>query len=137
MASTVVVGFIDSPEGRAALEAAALEAERRQAHLILVNSSHGGRHEHAEDVVAERDAIESMRTALAERGVDVEVEEFARGNDPAQDLLEVAEARNAELIVIGLRRRSPVGKLMLGSNSQSILLQAECPVLAVKAPRTS
>lgn len=137
MASTVVVGFIDSPEGRAAVEAAVIEAERRTATVVLVNSSHGGRHEHAEDVVAERDSIEATRAELAGRGVDVVVEEFARGNDPAQDLLDVAEARNAELIVIGLRRRSPVGKLILGSNSQSILLQAECPVLAVKAQHSS
>ncbi len=135
MASVVVVGYIDSPEGKAAVDAAVVEAERRAALLVLVNSSHGGRTEHAEDVIAERDAMESTRQALTERGVDFEIEEFARGNDPAQDLVAVAEARQAELIVIGLRRRSPVGKLMLGSNSQSILLQAECPVLAVKAPR--
>ena len=134
MTSTVVVGFIDSPEGRAAVEAAVLEAAQRSARLVLVNSAPGGRHEHADEVLAARDALEATLSSLAERGVEVEVESFARGNDPAQDVLEVAQARQADLIVIGLRRRSPVGKLMLGSNSQSILLQADCPVLAVKAP---
>jgi nucleotide-binding universal stress UspA family protein len=56
-----------------------------------------------------------------------------RGLDPAEDLLKVAEEVSAELIIIGLRRRSPVGKLILGSNAQRILLDAPCPVLAVKA----
>ena len=58
----------------------------------------------------------------------------ARASSPAEDLINIAEARStAELIVIGLRRRSPVGKLILGSNAQRILLDAPCPVLAVKA----
>ena len=48
----------------------------------------------------------------------------------------MAESEGAALIVIGLRRRSPVGKLLLGSNSQTLLLHADCPVLAVKAAAT-
>ena len=48
-------------------------------------------------------------------------------------MLDAAEEHNADLIVIGLRRRTPVGKLIMGSTSQRILLEADCPVLAVKA----
>jgi nucleotide-binding universal stress UspA family protein len=48
-------------------------------------------------------------------------------------MVEIADEEGADLIVIGLRRRSPVGKLVLGSNAQDILLSANCPVLAVKA----
>jgi nucleotide-binding universal stress UspA family protein len=61
------------------------------------------------------------------------VRQLVRGNDPSQDLIEVANEVNADFIVIGLRRRTPVGKLILGSNAQRILLDASCPVLAVKA----
>ena len=61
------------------------------------------------------------------------VRDLIRGKDPADDLIEVAEKENAALIVIGLRRRSPVGKLLMGSHAQDILLRADCPVLAVKA----
>ena len=53
--------------------------------------------------------------------------------EAAEDLVSVAESHDAELIVIGLRRRTPVGKLILGSNAQRILLDASCPVLAVKS----
>lgn len=55
------------------------------------------------------------------------------GHEAAEDLLDVAAREDAELIVIGLRRRTPVGKLILGSNAQRILLDASCPVLAVKS----
>ena len=61
------------------------------------------------------------------------VRQLVRGFEPAEDLISIAEDSHAELIVIGLRRRSPVGKLILGSNAQRILLDAHCPVLAVKA----
>lgn len=56
-------------------------------------------------------------------------------SDLADDLVGAAERSSADLIVIGLRRRSPVGKLILGSNAQRILLDAPCPVLAVKPER--
>ena len=61
--------------------------------------------------------------------------EFVRGENERGEqieILRVAEQMDAELIVIGLRRRTPVGKLILGSNAQRILLDAHCPVLAVK-----
>ena len=58
-----------------------------------------------------------------------------RGQEPAEDLIAAAEEFGAELIVIGLRRRSPVGKLLMGSDAQRILLDSPVPVLAVKAAR--
>ena len=73
------------------------------------------------------------RSQLTDAGVEHEVRQLVRGLDPAEDLINVAEEVSADLIVIGLRRRSPVGKLILGSNAQRILLDAPCPVLAVKA----
>ncbi len=74
-----------------------------------------------------------MRDALDASGVEHDVRQLVRGFEPAEDLISIAQEIDAELIVIGLRRRSPVGKLILGSNAQRILLDAPCPVLAVKA----
>jgi nucleotide-binding universal stress UspA family protein len=65
--------------------------------------------------------------------VSHEIRQLVRGMDPADDLIQVAADVQADFIVIGLRRRSPVGKLILGSNAQRILLDASCPVLAVKS----
>ena len=135
MSSPVVVGYIRSPEGEAALDAAVAEAQLRSARLVIVHSSKGGS-ENAGQVVADRAALDELSEKLTADGVDVHIADLARGNDPAQDLIEVAESEGAALIVIGLRRRSPVGTLLLGSNSQTLLLHADCPVLAVKAAAT-
>lgn len=134
MSDAVVVGFIRSPEGEAAVAAAVEEVRRRGGRLVVVHSSKGGDQE-AGEVIADRDALEALEARLRGDGVEVVVRDFARGNDPSEDLIDVADKEHAALIVIGLRRRSPVGKLLMGSNAQQILLTADCPVLAVKASR--
>jgi nucleotide-binding universal stress UspA family protein len=132
MPGKVVVGYIDTQEGQAAVEAAIDESLIRQATLILVNSAWGAGREDSSELIAMSAAVEAARSKIEARGVECHVHELVRGNDPAQDILDVAASEAADLIVIGVRRRSPVGKLILGSNSQTILLQADCPVLAVK-----
>ena len=57
--------------------------------------------------------------------------------DLADQLLDVAQDTGVELIVIGLRRRTPAGKLILGSSAQRIMLEASCPVLTVTVDRRS
>ncbi len=128
----IVVGYIRTSEGTAALERAIEEARLRHARLVIVHSSEGGPKDKADEIVAYRKELEMIDDRLTEEGVDHEIRELVRGNAPAEDLVTVAEEMKAELIVIGLRRRSPVGKLLLGSNAQDVLLQAGCAVLAVK-----
>jgi nucleotide-binding universal stress UspA family protein len=129
----IVVGYVPKPEGQAALRLAAEEAKMRDASLVVVNSHRGGREFDREDAVEAESQLEEVRTQLKAAGVEHEVRQLVRGMDPAEDLINVAEETSADFIVIGLRRRSPVGKLILGSNAQRILLDAPCPVLAVKA----
>jgi nucleotide-binding universal stress UspA family protein len=131
VSDTVVVGFIRTAEGEAAVDAAVEEVRRRGGRLVVVHSSKGD--QDAGTVMADRDALEALEGRLRADGIELVVRDFARGKDPAEDLVDVADTEQAALIVIGLRRRSPVGKLLLGSNAQQILLTADCPVLAVKA----
>ena len=130
---TIVVGYVPKPEGRAALRRAAEEAALRGAELVVVNSHRGGREFERDDAVESEDQLEAIQAQLRESGVKHEVRQLVRGMDPADDLVAVAEEVGADFIVIGLRRRTPVGKLILGSNAQRVLLDSPCPVLAVKA----
>ena len=74
-----------------------------------------------------------MRRELSEAGIEHEVRQPVEGRSAADEILAAASESSADLIVIGLRRRSPVGKLITGSTAQQVLLDAECPVVAVKA----
>lgn len=130
---TVVVGYVPKPEGEAALSKAIDEAKLRGAKLVVVNSHRGGQEFDGAAARKAESEMDSVRTRLDESGVTYDLRQLVRGFEPAEDLISLAEANDAELIVIGLRRRSPVGKLILGSNAQRILLDAHCAVLAVKA----
>jgi len=118
--SSIVVGYSSKAEGRAALHRAVSEAHLRGSDLIVVHTS--------PDV-----ELVELRAELTAAGVPHEIRAAPDSLDPAEELLNAAEQSDAEFIVIGLRRRSPVGKLLLGSNAQRVLLDAACPVLAVKA----
>lgn len=115
----IVVGYSSRAEGRAALRRALSEATLRGAGLIVL---------HGPD-----DDLDELTTDLETAHVAYELKASVEGSDAAEDLIELAEDADAVFIVIGLRRRSPVGKLLLGSNAQRVLLDASCPVLAVKA----
>jgi nucleotide-binding universal stress UspA family protein len=118
--STIVVGYSPKPEGRAALTRAIAEAELRHCQLIVIHTS-------------PENEVSALESELESSGVAHQVRMAPDALDSAEELITTADATAAEFIVIGLRRRSPVGKLLLGSNAQRILLDASCPVLAVKA----
>lgn len=130
MGVRIVVGFIPTAQGRAALARAIEEARLRDGELVLVNSMRGD--EDAKRFVELRDALEEARAELDEAGVTYQVHDFARDQSPAQDIVQTVDEFGAQLVVIGIRKRSPVGKLVLGSNASEILMHAPCPVLAVK-----
>jgi nucleotide-binding universal stress UspA family protein len=116
----IVVSYAANPEGRAALKRALAEVALRPTELIVVHGS-----PEAE--------IADLQDQLVRSGVAFQLRGGPDLDDPAEELITIAEETGAEFIIIGLRRRSPVGKLLLGSNAQRVLLDATCPVLAVKA----
>jgi nucleotide-binding universal stress UspA family protein len=128
----VVVGYVPKPEGEAAVERGIAEARLRGADLVVVNSHRGGGEFDEAESTRSAGELTALEAKLDSSGLSYDVRQLVRGFEPAEDLIGVAEDTGADLIVIGLRRRTPVGKLILGSNAQRILLDAPCPVLAVK-----
>jgi nucleotide-binding universal stress UspA family protein len=74
---------------------------------------------------------------VAERVVEETLDEWndvtlqGRVGEPVKEILDEAERRDASYVVIGGRKRTPVGKAIFGSTTQSLLLNAQIPVLTV------
>ncbi|MFJ7749569.1 universal stress protein [Arthrobacter sp. NPDC097144] len=131
---SIVVGFLPTPEGSAALAAARREAAVLSTSLVIVNvaSTHHGLH-HQEQEEANNAALQALEMELQASGTDYRLVHPEGDYDPAEEILAASQDPRVQLIVLGLRRRTPVGKMLLGSTAQRVLLQADCPVLAVKA----
>ena len=127
---SILVGYVPSPTGEAAVDAAIKEANWRGVKLRIANSRKTG--PLVEGTVADDADLEAVKSRAEEAGVDVEVFTLAHEDDGVDSLLEAADAWSVDLIVIGMRKRSQVGKFIMGSSAQRILLQADVPVMAVK-----
>ena len=117
---TIIAAVTDSKEGRRALVEAVAEAKQLNTDLVAVNLG----------------STKLDVTDLDTDGVTVAVVDRRREDkeDSADAVLDEIAARKATRLVIGVKRRRPVGKAILGSLSQRLLLNSPVPVLAVKLP---
>ncbi len=128
----ILTGYVPTTVGEAALDASIEEARRRQLPLVVLNATSGAGGDdryYADDATAA-----ALRSRLDDSGLQYQLLRSNSSRDTADEIVGMAADLNAELIVIGLRRRTPVGKLILGSTAQRVLLDARCPVLTVKEP---
>lgn len=130
---TILVGYVPTPEGEAAVDAGLREGALRGERVIIVNSPRRGAtvDEHKIDDAAGAELLRRAREA----GVDAEVRQPLHEDDLPETFEELVKESGGTLIVIGLRHRSLVGKFIMGSEAQRILMESSVPVLTVKAAR--
>lgn len=128
---TILVAYVPRPEGQAALEKGIELARQTQENLIVVNATPGG----ATDDPARADAqdVERVELLISVSGIKAEFKQFVRGKNAVEELEALVDQHQVSVLVIGLRKRTAVGKLILGSMAQEILISISCPILAVKA----
>jgi nucleotide-binding universal stress UspA family protein len=132
---TVVVGYVPDATGYLAVSEAIREARWRETDIVVVNvvDSAG----YTRPTAADELDLDAVTARLEAEGVPHSVSHPDVGSGTASDaVLGVAGDVGADLVVVGMHRRSPVGKALLGSNAQRILLGATCPVLAVRSAET-
>lgn len=105
-----------------------IEARARDVDTIYaVNSLPGGSRSSDGEVRSGRDALEVFEAS----SVAIDTHQLVRGNSPQEDIIEFADDHDVDEIVVGIRKRSPTGKLVFGSTAQDLLLSSELPVVCV------
>lgn len=121
---TVLVAYNESVQGDAAFGAAVAEATRRETQLVaLVLTPQPN----------DAPVPSRLSSLISEHGLDVDIAFRSDRIDVADAILDHAERIDAEIIVLGTKKRTPVGKFLLGSTTQRVLLDASVPVLIIKA----
>jgi nucleotide-binding universal stress UspA family protein len=126
---TIVVPVVDTPAGRRALDLAKGDAEATGARLVLVGTA-AITDRMVKNVEAVQGYLSDLEKELVDQGFDC-VTEWAVGESLSDLTLRAADEHDADLITMGLRRRTQVGKALLGGYEQEVLLNAPCPVLSV------
>ena len=128
----IVVGYDGSNTGKAALAVAKEQSKAFDAKVFVIESQVGGSDTDAKDIKKGEENLEFAESYLKEQNIPCETHLLVRGVEPGEDIVQFAKDNDADLIVVGVRRRSKVGKLMFGSTAQFVILEASCPVLTVK-----
>ena len=128
----ILVGYDRSNVAKEALVLAKKYAKAFDAKVYVVRSLAQSREMKLEDIQKAEQELENIRRSFRDEEIACKTEAIVSSISPGEDLVQFAQENEIDEIIIGVRRRSKVGKLLFGSNAQYIILMAQCPVVAVK-----
>ncbi len=128
----ILVGYDGSNAAMDAVKLAVIHAEAFDGQLLVVNSLKGGKENSPKEIQTAEEQLAYIDSFLADKKVAFQTHLLVRGMSPGEDIVRFASENFVEEIIIGIKRRSKVGKLLFGSNAQYIILKANCPVVTIR-----
>lgn len=128
----IMVGYDGTQSCKSALDLAISYAKAFTGKVLVVASMREGAQPQTEEIKAMEEELAQVKGRLENKKIPCETHLLIRGMTPGEDLVHYGQENGIDKIVIGIRRRSKVGKLVFGSNAQYVILHASCPVTTVK-----
>lgn len=128
----ILVGYDGSTSAKEALKLARKHALAFKGSVIIVTSMEKGTEAQQRQIEEAERGLEWAKSMFTEKKIECRTHLLIRGLAPGEDILEFARENGVGEIVVGVKRRSKVGKLLMGSTAQYVILQAPCPVVTVK-----
>ena len=128
----ILVGYDGSNAAKEAVNVAVKHAKGFDSEIQLVTSKKGGKETEEGEIIEATKGLKDIEQFLKTEGVKAETHLLVRGMSPGEDLVSFAKEQKIDEIVVGVKRRSKVGKVLFGSNAQFVVLNAPCAVVTVK-----
>lgn len=128
----ILVGYDGSNSGKEALDLAKNHAIAFKGEVDVVTSMIKGTERERKDMDQAKRGLEYAEALFKENNVPCKTHLLIRGFSSGEDLVEFSQENNIDEIIVGVKRRSKVGKLLMGSTAQYVILNANCPVVTVK-----
>lgn len=128
----ILVGYDGTNSAKEALNLARFHAKALGASVEVVTSMPKGTESERKDIEQAERGLEYAKSLFEEENIACNTHLLIRGLSAGEDLVEFANESEVEEIIVGVKRRSKVGKLLMGSTAQYVILQAQCPVVTVK-----
>jgi nucleotide-binding universal stress UspA family protein len=128
----ILVGYDNSNVARAAIELSVQHAKAFNARIFLVRSMKGGPEVPGSDFENAELELNRAKSVYEENDIACNTHLLVRGMSAGEDLVQFAREKEIDQIVIGVKRRSKVGKMLFGSTAQYVILNAPCPVVTIR-----
>ncbi len=128
----LMIGYDGSNSSKEALRVAKMHAQAFKAKIHVVHSMESGTESQREEITAMEQELEWAKSYFEKEDIPCDTHLLIRGLAPGEDLVAFAKERGIDAIFVGIKRRSRVGKILMGSNAQYAILKAPCPVISVK-----
>ncbi len=128
----ILVGYDGTNSAKEALNLAKTHAKLFNASVDVVTSMQKGTEQQREEIEQAERGLEYAKSLFEDSEITCNTHLLIRGLSAGEDLVEFAAENQVDEIIVGVKRRSKVGKLLMGSTAQFVILQADCPVVSVK-----
>jgi nucleotide-binding universal stress UspA family protein len=128
----IMVGYDGTPATQDALALACKRAKIYPATVCVVTSLPGGGASATKEIENAEKRLNFVADDLKSKGIDCQTHLLIRGMTAGEDMVQFATDEAVDEIIIGIKRRSKVGKLLFGSNAQFVILNAPCPVTTIR-----
>ncbi len=128
----ILIGYKGKKRAKSLLDLAIHRAKPYSGEVFVITSLFGKDNTTGKHIAEVEKNLAEAGKYLEENGIPQQTHFLIQGKSPGEDIIDFAKEHEIDEIIIGVRNRSKVGKLLFGSTAQFVILQADCPVVAVK-----